>query len=77
MVSHYWTLNFRDLVYLESIPRYDPAKPGYFGGLGMNEQEATLFYTIGAGDGSRAPLTTSRACTRSAPSSSATGPITS
>jgi tryptophan 2-monooxygenase len=52
IVSHYWTMNFRELAYLEAIGQYDPAKPGYFGGLGMNEKEVNLFYTIGAGDGS-------------------------
>ena len=52
MVRHYWTLNFRDLVYLSAIKAYSPADPGNFGGLGMDDQEATLFYTIGAGDGS-------------------------
>jgi tryptophan 2-monooxygenase len=52
MVRHYWTRNFRDLVHLSAIDAYDPAKMGYFGGLGMDEDQATLFYTIGAGDGS-------------------------
>jgi tryptophan 2-monooxygenase len=52
MVTHYWTLNFRDLVYLPAINAYDPDNPGYFGGLGMDGEEAILFYTIGAGDGS-------------------------
>jgi len=52
IATHYWTMNFRELAYLKAIDQYDPAKPGYFGGLGMNESEANLFYTIGAGDGS-------------------------
>lgn len=52
IATHYWRMNFRELAYLKAIEKYDPAKPGYFGGLGMNESEANLFYTIGAGDGS-------------------------
>jgi len=52
MVQHYWDKNFRELVYMPAIAHYHPAKPGYFGGLGMTEAEANLFYTIGAGDGS-------------------------
>jgi tryptophan 2-monooxygenase len=51
IVSHYWSLNFRELVHLEALRAYDPTRPGYFGGLGMDEKEATLFRTIGAGDG--------------------------
>lgn len=50
-VQHYWNKNFRELVYLEAIDKYDRSVPGFFGGLGMNEAEAQLFYTIGAGDG--------------------------
>ena len=52
MVNHYWTRNFRELVYMPAIANYNPRKPGFFGGLGMKEEEAALFYTIGAGDGS-------------------------
>lgn len=54
IVQNYWTLNFRELVYLEAIniQKYDPRDTGFFGGLGMDEAEANLFYTIGAGDGS-------------------------
>ncbi|MGB3262720.1 MAG: NAD(P)/FAD-dependent oxidoreductase [Microcoleus sp.] len=51
VVQYYWDKNFRELVYMAAIDRYDPSKPGYFGGLGMNEAESKLFYTIGAGDG--------------------------
>lgn len=51
-VQNYWKLNFRELVYLASVDSYDPSRPGWFGGLGMNRSEADLFYTIGAGDGS-------------------------
>ena len=52
LVSNYWAINFRELVYLPAIPEYNSSMPGYFGGLGMTEQEAWNFYTIGAGDGS-------------------------
>ncbi len=52
IVSHYWQMNFRELVFLNSIDHYDEKNPGYFGGLGMNAKEAEIFYTIGAGDGS-------------------------
>lgn len=51
-VNNYWTMNFRDLVFLPAIERYDSNNPGNFGGLGMNEAQADAFYTIGAGDGS-------------------------
>ena len=51
VVQYYWDKNFRELVYMPAIDRYDPSKPGYFGGLGMNEAKSKLFYTIGAGDG--------------------------
>lgn len=51
-VRWYWDKNFRELVYLPAIDPYNPDKRGYFGGLGMTEEEANLFYTIGAGDGS-------------------------
>lgn len=52
IVGNYWNLNFRELVLTEAIKTYDPSRPGYFGGLGMNATEAQAFYTIGAGDGS-------------------------
>lgn len=55
IVQKYWDINFRDFVHLERLEQYDDSKeaePGYFGGLGMDDKEADLFYTIGAGDGS-------------------------
>lgn len=54
IVNHYWTINFRELAYLDAInlEETDPRITGNFGGLGMNEAEVNLFYTIGAGDGS-------------------------
>lgn len=51
MVFHYWEKNFRDLVFMSAAPQYNPEVPGYFGGLGMNREEAEIFHTIGAGDG--------------------------
>jgi len=55
VVSHYWTLNFRELAFLPAltpaIPPETLAETGYFGGLGMTTEEAELFYVIGAGDG--------------------------
>jgi monoamine oxidase len=44
-------INDGELVYMPAITQYDPNKPGFFGGLGMSEQEAWDFYVIGAGDG--------------------------
>jgi tryptophan 2-monooxygenase len=50
-VQHYWAMSFRDFVFQSEIKSYNANKPGYFGGLGMNQDEANLFYVIGAGDG--------------------------
>jgi tryptophan 2-monooxygenase len=52
MVKHYWNKNFREFTYMPRIDKYDPSKPGFFGGLGMTQKQSALFYTIGAGDGS-------------------------
>lgn len=51
IVDNYYSYNFRELVYLPSISSYDSFNPGYFGGLGMTDEEAWNFYVIGAGDG--------------------------
>ena len=48
VASHYWHRDFADLVFLD--PQNDK-EAGNFGGLGMKEEEARLFYVIGAGDG--------------------------
>jgi tryptophan 2-monooxygenase len=50
-VQQYWTMSFRDFVYLPAMETYNTKNPGYFGGLGMSQDEANLFYVIGAGDG--------------------------
>ncbi len=51
IVDNYWHKTFRDVVLDRSIA-YDPTDPGNFGGAGMTEEESTLFYLIGGGDGS-------------------------
>lgn len=52
IVKNYHNMNFRDVAITPIVD--DPAEidQGNFGGLGMNASEATIFYTIGAGDGS-------------------------
>jgi tryptophan 2-monooxygenase len=49
VVSTYWQMNFRDLVFAPRKSAY--TTPGDFGGLGMDESEAQVFYAIGMGDG--------------------------
>ncbi|RUS94965.1 tryptophan 2-monooxygenase [Dulcicalothrix desertica PCC 7102] len=51
LVNYYGAMSFQDLVYKDAISEYDSSIPGYFGGLGMTEQEAWNFDVIGAGDG--------------------------
>ena len=51
IVKNYWRKTFRDVV-LEAPKNYSDNDPGNWGGVGMTEDEATLFYIIGAGDGS-------------------------
>jgi len=51
LVQNYWTINFRELAYMPALAAYNPANPGFFGGLGMSEAQAWDFYVIGAGDG--------------------------
>lgn len=54
IVNHYWSMNFRDLVFMEAIPEQEwqeQAEQGNFGGLGMTEEESKLFYVMGVGDG--------------------------
>lgn len=51
IVNNYWEKTFRDVV-LDPVVEYDVSDPGNFGGAGMTEEEAALFYIIGAGDGS-------------------------
>jgi tryptophan 2-monooxygenase len=49
VAATYSNMNFRDLVYAPRKAAY--TVPGDFGGLGMTEKEAELFYVIGTGDG--------------------------
>ncbi len=51
IVERYHRLSFRDLVTLPSLA-WNADTPGDFGGLGMTQDESTLFYSIGIGDGS-------------------------
>lgn len=51
IVGQYWHKTFRDVV-LDPEVIYDPMDPYNFGGAGMTEEEARLFYMIGGGDGS-------------------------
>ena len=52
VANHYAYLNFRQMARLPAISSYDPSKPGYFGGLGLTDEQLQIFYLIGAGDGS-------------------------
>lgn len=51
MVRHYIKYDFSDLVYMDALETYDESNPGYFGGLGMNDSEAIIFYLIGGSGG--------------------------
>ncbi|WP_353268769.1 FAD-dependent oxidoreductase [Gemmatimonas sp.] len=67
VVEHYHAKDFRDLVFAENITSRDTVdgvtgmfdaeqsrrrfELGDFGGLGLNNDLATVFYTVGAGDG--------------------------
>lgn len=51
IVARYQSLSFRDLVALASVT-WSARTPEDFGGLGMTQEESTLFYSIGIGDGS-------------------------
>jgi tryptophan 2-monooxygenase len=57
LVRNYWKKTFRDVV-LEEPKLYEDSDPANWGGVGMTEHEAALFYIIGAGDGSWTPRTT-------------------
>ena len=52
IVNRYSNMPFRDMVKLPLLDKWDPSKPGYFGGLGLTEDQSALFYAIGFGDGS-------------------------
>lgn len=48
--NRYDQMSFSDLVFAPAISTYN--NDGWFGGLGMNDQQSQIFYTIGSGDGS-------------------------
>jgi tryptophan 2-monooxygenase len=50
VVDEYDCHNFREFVRLKQV-QYDPKRRGYFGGLGMTEQEAHIFAVVGMGEG--------------------------
>lgn len=50
IANNYDKMSFSDLVFTPAVNSY--AGNGWFGGLGMNENQSSLFYTIGSGDGS-------------------------
>ena len=50
VLQTYWTKNFRDVALAPFTPEH--AAEGNFGGLGLTVQQSSIFYTIGAGDGS-------------------------
>ena len=51
IVSNYYDKTFRDVVFLPPVTDKQKNDNGNFGGLGMSEDEARIFYVIGAGDG--------------------------
>ncbi|MZR29538.1 FAD-dependent oxidoreductase [Sneathiella litorea] len=51
IVANYYDKTFRDVVFLPTVDDEGEHKKGNFGGLGMTEEEARIFYVIGAGDG--------------------------
>ncbi|GLQ06765.1 tryptophan 2-monooxygenase [Sneathiella chinensis] len=50
IVSNYYQYTFRDVVLMKPAKASDK-NPCYWGGLGMTEEEARIFYVVGAGDG--------------------------
>ncbi|RYF35068.1 MAG: NAD(P)/FAD-dependent oxidoreductase, partial [Comamonadaceae bacterium] len=50
IANNYDKMSFSDLVFTPAITSY--AGGGWFGGLGMTQNQSNLFYTIGSGDGS-------------------------
>ncbi len=52
IAGNYDKMSFSDLVFTAPITQQEYKNDGWFGGLGMNDYESSLFYTIGAGDGS-------------------------
>lgn len=52
IATNYDKMSFSDLVFTKAITASEYKDDGWFGGFGMTEYESSLFYTIGAGDGS-------------------------
>jgi monoamine oxidase len=50
IADNYDRMSFSDLVFAPAITEYND--DGWFGGLGMNDAQSQIFYTIGSGDGS-------------------------
>ncbi len=51
IVRAYYKKTFRDVVFDKPIKDKKANSEGNFGGMGMTEEEARIFYVIGAGDG--------------------------
>lgn len=52
IANNYDKMSFADLVRTETVAAVDYQNDGWFGGLGMTDDQAGLLYTIGTGDGS-------------------------
>jgi tryptophan 2-monooxygenase len=52
IVARYHSLSFREFVALAALEDINPDALGDFGGLGMSQDESSIFYAIGIGDGS-------------------------
>ena len=52
IVERYHRVSFRDLVHLPALEKWQEQAPGDFGGLGMDDDQSSIFYSIGIGDGS-------------------------
>ncbi|MGQ0764652.1 MAG: flavin monoamine oxidase family protein [Gemmatimonadota bacterium] len=50
--DHYDKMSFSDLVFAPRVAANDYQNDGWLGGLGLNDVQSEIFYTIGSGDGS-------------------------